>query len=286
MKILTTKNELKAWRSSISGTVGFVPTMGFLHEGHAELIRASRAECDNTVLSIFVNPTQFGPTEDLDRYPRDFDSDSALAEKLGVDVIFYPSADEMYHFKSSITFSSGTMANELCGKSRPGHFDGVLQVVTKLFHLVHPTHAYFGQKDAQQLALIESLVLAYDFPVTIRKVPTVRESDGLAKSSRNVYLTELERQQAPIIYQALREARDIYTLTNTKDDSIQHAKHLIEHYTSGKIDYLDFLTYPQLESKSNGDQFILAVAVFFSKARLIDNILIERVKNNVTNDVE
>lgn len=286
MKIFRTKKELREWRSTIHEVVGFVPTMGYLHEGHAELLRTSIESCDYTVLSIFVNPTQFGPNEDLDRYPRDFERDEELARKVGVDVIFYPTVDEMYSFSSTITFSSGAMANVLCGRSRPGHFDGVLQVVTKLFHIVQPHYAYFGQKDAQQLALIESLVEAYDFPLTIVPVATVREVDGLAKSSRNVFLSDQERKEAPVIHQALQQAKHVFLSTGSSAEAIQEATELIETQTSGKIDYMELLSYPHLTETTEGQRFIVATAVFFSKARLIDNLIIERVNAHVTNDVK
>lgn len=279
MKILTTKQQVREWRKSLAGSLGFVPTMGYLHEGHAELMRQSVEKCDTTILSIFVNPTQFGPTEDLDRYPRDFERDTQLAKEIGVDAIFYPSVDEMYHSTSTITFNSGDMANALCGKSRPGHFDGVLQVVTKLFHIVQPDDVFFGQKDAQQLALIESLVEAYDFPLTVHRVPTVRESDGLAKSSRNVYLTPEERQEAPVIYKSLMEAKELYIQTGSMGQAVTFAREQIEQKTSGTIDYLELLSYPALNNEE-APTMILAAAVFFSKARLIDNLLIERVKTH------
>lgn len=279
MKIFTTKQQVREWRKSLTGSLGFVPTMGYLHEGHAELLRQSVEKCDTTILSIFVNPTQFGPTEDLDRYPRDFDRDTQLAKEIGVDAIFYPSVDEMYHAKSTITFNSGDMAYALCGKSRPGHFDGVLQVVTKLFHIVQPDDVFFGQKDAQQLAIIESLVEAYDFPLTVHRVPTVRESDGLAKSSRNVYLTPEERKEAPVIYKSLMEAKELYMQTGSMEQAVTFARQQIEQNTSGTIDYLELLSYPDLNNEE-GPTMILAAAVFFSKARLIDNLLIERVKTH------
>lgn len=280
MKILTSKQQVREWRKSLSGSLGFVPTMGYLHEGHAELLKQSVAQCDNTLLSIFVNPTQFGPNEDLDRYPRDFERDTQLAKEIGVDAIFYPSAEEMYSVQTSITFDSGEMADALCGKSRPGHFDGVLQVVTKLFHIVQPDDVFFGQKDAQQLALIESLVEAYDFPLHVHRVATVREADGLAKSSRNVYLSESERQEAPIIYQALQEAKERYLQTDSREKALAHAREVISTKTSGTIDYIELLSYPNLKETESASTMILAAAVFFSKARLIDNLIIERVSTH------
>ncbi|OZS79409.1 pantoate--beta-alanine ligase [Tetzosporium hominis] len=286
MIICETKQQLRDYRKSCTGSVGFVPTMGFLHEGHAKLIETSVKQNDVTILSIFVNPTQFGPNEDLDRYPRDFERDHKLAETLGVDCIFYPSVEEMYGTPSTITFNSGEMATVLCGASRPGHFDGVLQVVTKLFHLVQPTHAYFGQKDAQQLALIESLVEAYDFPLTIVRVATIRESDGLAKSSRNVYLSNLERDQAPKIYQALLAGKELFKEGASVEETVNFVHKELDKLTGARVDYVDMLSYPHLTKTEQAKLFVLAVAVFFEKARLIDNILIERVNPYATNDVK
>lgn len=277
MKLLKTKQQVHAWRKEQSGPVGFVPTMGYLHEGHAELLKASVKQNDVTVLSIFVNPTQFGPNEDLDRYPRDFERDQALAESLGVDAIFYPSVEEMYNTTTTLSIQPGAMATKLCGASRPGHFDGVLQIVTKLFHIVQPTNAYFGQKDAQQLALIESLVESYDFPLTVHRIPTVREQDGLAKSSRNVFLSNKERKEAAVLFQALQHGKELVESGARTDDVIRSVKAMIETNTSGRVDYVELLSYPNLEVQENAPLSILATAVFFTKARLIDNILIERV---------
>lgn len=286
MIICETKQQLRDFRKTCNATVGFVPTMGFLHEGHAKLLKTSVEQNDVTILSIFVNPTQFGPNEDLDRYPRDFERDHRLAESLGVDCIFYPSVEEMYGTPSTITFNSGEMATVLCGASRPGHFDGVLQVVTKLFHLVEPTHAYFGQKDAQQLALIESLVDAYDFPLTIVRVATIRETDGLAKSSRNVYLSDMERNQAPKIYQALLAGKAIFDEGATVEQTISFVHQELEKVADARVDYVDMLSYPALTKTEDAELYVLAVAVYFEKARLIDNILIERVIPHATNDVK
>ncbi|MBU9671944.1 pantoate--beta-alanine ligase [Planococcus sp. CP5-4] len=278
MQVVNTVKALRNWVLSTkeSGqSIGLVPTMGFLHEGHLALVESAKSENDLVVMSIFVNPAQFGPNEDFDRYPRDFDRDSTLAEKAGVDVIFAPSVEEMYPRESQITMGAGTLADVLCGKSRPGHFDGVLKVVTKLFHLVQPDMAYFGQKDAQQLAIIESLVRDFDFPLDIRRIATVREPDGLAKSSRNVYLSETERAEAPKLYQALQ--RGVTIACNGKDP-IPEMTRFIQSETSGTIDYIELLSYPDLTEAPNG-QAILALAVQFQKARLIDNIIFNLKEN-------
>ncbi|WP_404333724.1 pantoate--beta-alanine ligase [Planococcus rifietoensis] len=278
MQVVNTVKDLRNWvlGTKKSGqSIGLVPTMGFLHEGHLALVKSAKAESDLVVMSIFVNPAQFGPNEDFDRYPRDFERDSLLAEKAGVDVIFAPSVEEMYPRESQITMGAGTLADVLCGKSRPGHFDGVLKVVTKLFHLVQPDTAYFGQKDAQQLAIIESLVRDFDFPLEIRRIETVREQDGLAKSSRNVYLSETERSEAPKLYQALQQG--VIGARNGKDP-IPEMTRFIQSETSGRIDYVKLLSYPDLTDAPNG-QAILALAVQFQKARLIDNIIFNLKEN-------
>ena len=183
--------------------IGFVPTMGFLHEGHEQLLTVARKENDIVVLSIFVNPLQFGENEDLDKYPRDYERDEAVARKNDVDYIFYPSVQEMYPESPSVTIKVNQRTDVMCGKSRPGHFDGVATVVTKLFHIVQPDQAYFGLKDAQQVAVIEGLVKDLNFPITIKRVSIIREEDGLAKSSRNVYLSAEEREEAKQLFASL-----------------------------------------------------------------------------------
>ena len=278
MQTVQTINEIKEIIALNKGKmIGFVPTMGYLHEGHLALLEKARVDNDIVVASIFVNPAQFGPNEDLDRYPRDIERDTQLATDAGVDILFIPSAREMYPFESSITITVGDLSTKLCGESRPGHFDGVLKVITKLFHLVQPTKAYFGQKDAQQLAIIETFVDAYNFPVQIVRVQTVREADGLAKSSRNVFLSEQERSEAVHLYQALQLATAIWEKTNDLTAAIAKGKEHIDSNTSGKIDYFEALSYPGLQSVADETkEVIFAVAVFFENARLIDNILIEK----------
>ncbi|QUG41438.1 pantoate--beta-alanine ligase [Psychrobacillus sp. INOP01] len=275
MQTIQTINELKQIIAlNNAKTIGFVPTMGYLHEGHQALLNKARKDNDIVVASIFVNPAQFGPNEDLDRYPRDIERDTQLATDAGVDVLFIPSANEMYPFESDINIIVGDLSTKLCGESRPGHFDGVLKVITKLFHLIQPTKAYFGQKDAQQLAIIETFVDAYNFPVQIVRVPTVREPDGLAKSSRNVFLSETERGEAVHLYQALQLATVTWETTDDLTAAIAKGREHIESNTSGKIDYLEALSYPDLKPVTGETKEVLfATAVFFEKARLIDNIL-------------
>ncbi len=266
--------ELKPLRNKI---IGFVPTMGYLHEGHLSLIRRARQECDIVVMSIFVNPLQFGPNEDLDRYPRDFKRDSALAEQAGVDILFHPSAEEMYPTPNLTEVSVTQVSERLCGASRPGHFTGVATVVTKLFHMVMPDRAYFGLKDAQQVAVIQQMVHDLNFPITIVPCETVREPDGLAMSSRNVYLTKEERQQALILSKSLLAAKD--GLTTGRWSTAEEVRDFVYQQIStqplARIDYVEVLTYPSLQpiQKLTNQQIIVAVAVRFGQTRLIDNIL-------------
>ncbi|MFC4410939.1 pantoate--beta-alanine ligase [Chungangia koreensis] len=282
MNVYTTKTDMRNRISSLireGKSIGFVPTMGFLHEGHLSLVEHARKENEIVVMSIFVNPAQFGPTEDFDTYPRDFERDAKMAETAGVDIIFHPSAEEMYPFDGGIQIIAGNQSKALCGASRPGHFDGVLKVIAKLFHIVSPSRAYFGMKDAQQLAIVETFVRDYDFPVEIRRVPIVREGDGVAKSSRNVRLTDLERQEAPIIYQALSKGMEEYLTTQDVQKTIHVVAAKIEENSSGKIDYVSLLDYPSLQpANEDTEQVLLATAVYFEKVRLIDNIIMSTKK--------
>ncbi|MDN4493842.1 pantoate--beta-alanine ligase [Ureibacillus aquaedulcis] len=277
MMIIHTISQLKATihQAKKDGkSIGLVPTMGFLHEGHLALAGKAREENELVVMSIFVNPTQFGPNEDFESYPRDLNRDVQLAESVGVDIIFAPSAEEMYPENGGIMIRAGRQSEILCGASRPGHFDGVLQVVTKLFHITEPTRAYFGQKDAQQVAIIQTLVRDYNFPLEIRSLPIVREADGLAKSSRNVYLSEHEREVAPVIYEAIVIAKEKFLLNGDADEAIKLASHHIKSKSSGKIDYIELLSYPDLKGVTEEtDHFLLATAVYIGKTRLIDNII-------------
>ena len=277
MKIVATvealKAEIQAAKKS-EKTIGLVPTMGFLHEGHLTLAKTARAENDLVVMSIFVNPTQFGPNEDFESYPRDLPRDTALAASVGVDLVFAPSVEEMYPNDGGIRIYAGKQASILCGASRPGHFDGVLQVVAKLFNLVQPTRVYFGQKDAQQVAIIATMVRDYNFPLEMRVVPIVREEDGLAKSSRNVYLSDAERQQAPAIHQALQLAKERFLLNGDVVDAIESAGVHIATNTNGTIDYIELLAYPDLAPvTAETKQLLLAAAVYIGKTRLIDNLI-------------
>lgn len=277
---LTTVTEMIHWqqaRKTARQTIGFVPTMGFLHEGHAALIKEAKKNNECVAVSIFVNPTQFGPGEDFEAYPRDLDADLRLALEAGADVVFCPNSEEMYPTDGGIRISPGPLAERLCGASRPGHFDGVLRVVLKLVNIVQPDAVYFGMKDAQQLAIIETFFQDYNVPATIVRVPTVRESDGLAKSSRNVNLSERERKDAPAIYEALKQAEKLVQKGTDIEVVTQFTEETLQEKTTGTVDYVSILTYPQLEIPNERSQnLIVACAVQFSKARLIDNIIFKR----------
>ncbi len=281
MKIIRTVKEMQqfALQSKNEGkTIGFVPTMGYLHEGHQSLMQEARKQNDLVVLSIFVNPLQFGPNEDLDRYPRDEEHDKQVAKQEKVDVLFLPAVEEMYPESLSIKMSVTKRADVLCGRSREGHFEGVVTVLSKLFHIVLPTRAYFGLKDAQQAAIVQALIEDYNFPIELVLVPTVREEDGLAKSSRNVYLSDEERQEAVYISQALTFGRELVQQGEKNPKVIEEkVKQFIIEKTSGKIDYVELLAYPTLMPVEKIEKsVILATAVFFEKARLIDNTIFDQ----------
>ena len=265
-----TRKQIKQWKKE-GKTIGLVPTMGFLHEGHASLIRKCREQNDIVVVSDFVNPTQFGPNEDLEAYPRDFERDSKLCESLGADLIFAPSPEDMYHDPHAFV-SIDTLSETLCGKTRPIHFKGVCTVVTKLFHIVAPDRAYFGEKDAQQLAIIRKMVKDLNFDIEIVGSPIVREEDGLAKSSRNTYLNDKERQAALCLSRAVKTGKEvIYTGADAKE-VLNSMKAIIEAEPLARIDYVmmvDALTMQPIE-KADRD-VLVAMAVYIGKTRLIDN---------------
>ncbi|WP_088103356.1 pantoate--beta-alanine ligase [Halalkalibacter urbisdiaboli] len=279
MRIVKTIQELRtaiAEAKSNHKKIGFVPTMGFLHEGHKRLLHQANEDNDIVVLSIFVNPLQFGPNEDFDRYPRDFERDEQIARNAGVNILFYPSISEMYPEEPMMIIQVKKGVDVLCGASRPGHFDGVATVVMKLFQLVQPERAYFGMKDAQQVAIIMNMVDTFNIPIEIIPCDTVREQDGLAKSSRNVYLSPEERNDAPKLYEALQKASDcIKKQTCTRSDVIALIKDDLQKLAYGEIDYVDVLSYPRLEPiEELSGKIIVALAYKYEKARLIDNILV------------
>ncbi|WP_176344371.1 pantoate--beta-alanine ligase [Priestia aryabhattai] len=280
MKVITTikdmQQEMKK-EKQLGRSIGFVPTMGYLHEGHATLLGAARTENEVVALSIFVNPTQFGPNEDFDTYPRDFERDERVAKEANVDYLFYPSVEEMYKSSRSVAITVRDRVDVLCGQKRPGHFDGVATVLTKLFHIVTPDRAYFGKKDAQQVAVVDGLIEDFNFPVELRAVDTVREADGLAKSSRNVYLTDKEREEAPVLFKSLQSALQLLEGGEKQVEIIKGTiRKEIEQHTSGKVDYIEVYTYPELKPiKKAAEKIIIALAVQFSKARLIDNVIVD-----------
>ena len=278
MKIVETiqevRDQVKEWRKQ-GLTVGLVPTMGYLHEGHKSLIDRAVAENDKVVVSVFVNPMQFGPKEDLASYPRDLDRDAALCEGAGAALIFHPQPEEMYHDDFSSFVDMNTLTGGLCGKTRPIHFRGVCTVVSKLFNIVVPDKAYFGQKDAQQLAVIRHMVSDLNFGIEIVGCPIIREEDGLAKSSRNTYLSDAERKAALILSQSLKEGKKQLEAGEKEAAKVRAtitAK--LESEPLAKIDYVEVVDWNTLEPVETIDgQVLVAIAVYIGKTRLIDNFI-------------
>ncbi len=280
MNIISTINEvreqIKEWKKQ-GLTVGLVPTMGYLHEGHKSLIDAAVKENDKVVVSVFVNPTQFAPGEDLETYPRDLDRDAALCQEAGAALVFHPEPSEMYYQNYSTYVDMRTLTQGLCGKTRPTHFSGVCTVVSKLFHIVQPDRAYFGQKDAQQLAVIKHMVEDLNFDIKIVGCPIIREEDGLAKSSRNTYLNEEERKQAVILNQALQKGKEQIENGERRSSQIkQMIIQIIETMPLAKIDYVEIVDFQTLESiEEIKGELLVAVAVYIGKTRLIDNFIMK-----------
>jgi pantoate--beta-alanine ligase len=276
MRVFKTVRGMQSWSDQVrkkGKVIGLVPTMGYLHEGHLSLVRRARKQGDYVVVSIFVNPLQFGPTEDLARYPRDFARDARSLRKTGVDVIFFPSVEEMYPGRPLTYVEVPELSKPLCGRSRPFHFRGVCTVVAKLFNTVKPHLAVFGRKDFQQAAVIKQMVVDLDLNIKIVVAPTVRERDGLAMSSRNKYLSRVERERAPVLYAALRTARHL-TRRGVRSPRavIGWMQGMIER-AGGRIDYISIVdekTLKAVRAARKGD--VVALAVFFGKTRLIDNI--------------
>lgn len=270
------RETVKEWKGQ-GLTVGLVPTMGFLHEGHQSLIRKSVQENDKTIVSIFVNPMQFGKNEDLETYPRDFEQDSKLCREAGADVIFNPSPGEMYPNQFFSNVNVETITDGLCGGDRPGHFRGVCTVVSKLFHITAPDQAYFGQKDAQQLSVIKKMVSDLDFDLKVVGCPTVREADGLAKSSRNTYLSESERSAAAVLYQALQFAEHTIAAGERAAKTIRDGMiRMIEAEPLAEMEYVELVDWGILQPIEVLEKpALIAVAVKFGKTRLIDNYIWE-----------
>lgn len=266
------RDAVKEWKAQ-GLSVGFVPTMGYLHEGHESLIKKAVKDNDRVVVSIFVNPMQFGPTEDLDKYPRDLERDSKLCENAGANLIFHPEKEEMYFEDFSSYVDINGLSDELCGKSRPIHFRGVCTVVTKLFNIVNPDRAYFGEKDAQQLAIIRRFVRDLNIDIEIIGCPIIREEDGLAKSSRNTYLSKEERQAALILSQSLNLAKDaINSGERNSSVVIDIISNNIKKEPLAKIDYIEVVDSLAMKPVKTIEKSVLvAIAVYIGKTRLIDN---------------
>ena len=275
MQTVISLSDLRPARLSLSGTVGLVPTMGYLHEGHLSLIRRAREECDHVVVSIFVNPTQFGPKEDLSRYPRDLDRDMKLIEPY-TDLLWTPTAEVMYPQGYQTWVEVEAMTKPLEGAMRPGHFRGVTTVVAKLFNAVQPHKAYFGQKDAQQAAVIRQMVRDLNFPLEIIVCPTTREPDGLAMSSRNVYLDLEQRKAATVLFRSLSAAKELYEAGERDAEQIRaKMKEVLASEPLAELQYVSCADYDTLEELSEiKGKALLSMAVYFGKTRLIDNFIL------------
>lgn len=281
MKLFNRISEFKTYRSSLPGSLGFIPTMGYLHEGHLGMIDQARQVCRHVVVSIYVNPTQFAPTEDLSRYPRDFNRDKQLLEARGVDAIFFPTDAEMYPkgFQTYVTVNE--LSRGLCGKTRPDHFRGVATVVMKLFQIVKPDIAFFGQKDAQQCAVIRRMVRDMDLDLEIQIAPIVRDQDGLALSSRNQYLSTEERMDALVLPGSLQIIREqiLSGKMMTAQDVLDFFTDRIKNIQTIKLDYIsvvDPLSLTNIDTWGEGDgEMLVAAAIWVGKTRLIDNVLVD-----------
>ena len=274
MEIITTIENIRSivnhWKDK-GYSIGFVPTMGYLHDGHAALIDQARKDNDKVIVSIFVNPTQFGENEDLNSYPRDINRDKSLCEAHKADIIFSPTSDEMYHDRKAFV-NIVELSDTLCGISRPIHFKGVCTVITKLFNIIQPTNAYFGEKDAQQLAIIRKMVYDLNFPVNIIGVPIVRESDGLAKSSRNTYLSKEERKVATILYKAIQMGKQTIKHSASADSIINTMTEIINTEPLAKIDYVSVVDANTMQPVHEiTSPVLVAIAVYIGSTRLIDN---------------
>jgi len=280
MKIVRTPEEMQQAAQDLrrdGKTIGFVPTMGFLHEGHLSLMRIARENADVVVASIFVNPTQFGPNEDLDAYPRDFERDEKLCREAGVDLLFYPSPQNMHLADHSVWVDETSLTDVLCGAARPGHFRGVCTVVAKLLNIVLPDFMVLGEKDAQQLRVLRRMVRDLNFPSEILSGPTVREADGLAMSSRNKRLSPSERAEAVCLFQGLEKAKELFAIGERDAEVLKAAIREIIEKTSGIIDYIEIIDDESLEGLQTLEKpALIALAVQFSGARLIDNTVLEK----------
>jgi len=280
MKVIKTVAEMKTFVKSVKKagkTIGLVPTMGALHNGHLTLMKAAKEKCDIVIASVFVNPTQFGPNEDFAAYPREFESDCTKLESVGVDAVFHPEASELYpeNYTAYVTVD-GNITSKLCGAKRPGHFRGVATVVTKLFNITEADHAFFGQKDAQQVVVIKRFVRDLNINVTVEMVPIVRDENGLALSSRNKYLSVAEKEAALVLSASLKAAKEVYT---NGEKNVAVLKSLLTKQIQAEpladIDYVEIYSFPDLdEIETVNGQAIMALAVRFGATRLIDNAMI------------
>ena len=279
MQLATTVAEMRQRRAAMKGSVGLVPTMGYLHEGHLSLVRHARAENDHVVASIFVNPTQFGPQEDYQRYPRDPERDLRLLEAEGTDVVFMPSAEEMYPAGFDTWVEVGpSLTERLEGAARPGHFRGVTTVVAKLFEIVQPQRAYFGQKDAQQLAVMRRMAADLNMGVEVVGLPTVREADGLAMSSRNAYLSREERRAAIVLWRSLCRAEELFDGGERRAEAIRQAMHaVLAEEPLAQVEYVSVADTETLEELERiAGPALVSLAVRIGRTRLIDNVTLER----------
>jgi pantoate--beta-alanine ligase len=276
MQIITSLPDLRTARLSLYGTVGLVPTMGYLHEGHLSLVSRAKAENEHAIVTIFVNPTQFGANEDLSKYPRDLERDLSLLRPLGVEVVWTPSAEVMYPPGYQTWVEVEALTNPLEGAMRPGHFRGVTTVVAKLFNATQPNKAYFGQKDAQQAAVIRRMAVDLNFPLEVVVCPTAREADGLAMSSRNKYLNEAERKAATVLFRSLSAAKDLYESGERNAETIRRKmKETLEAEPLAQMQYVSCADYDTLEELDEvKGKALLSMAVFLGKTRLIDNVVL------------
>ena len=277
MKIFKKNIDLLKWNNK-NKNIGFIPTMGALHEGHLSLIRTSKKECEKTIVSIFVNKLQFGPDEDFKKYPRTLEIDLALLKKEKIDVLYIPNPKEMYPQKPSFQINEVNVSQYLEGATRPDFFSGVLMVVLKLFNLIQPTHVYFGQKDVQQLYIIKKMLSELNFPIKMREGKTIRESNGLALSSRNQYLSKAEKEEASVIYKTLKKSEQLINSGEEINTIKTYIKKRLTNHKM-KIDYIsiaDIDTFQELNTLNRRISIVISVAVWFSTIRLIDNVIIQK----------
>ena len=277
MKIFKKNIDLLKWNVK-NKNIGFIPTMGALHEGHLSLIRTSKKECEKTIVSIFVNKLQFGPDEDFKKYPRTLETDLALLKKEKIDVLYIPNPKEMYPQKPSFQINEVNVSQYLEGATRPDFFSGVLMVVLKLFNLIQPTHVYFGQKDVQQLYIIKKMLSELNFPIKMREGKTIRESNGLALSSRNQYLSKAEKEEASVIYKTLKKSEQLINSGEEINTIKTYIKKRLTNHKM-KIDYIsiaDIDTFQELNTLNRRISIVISVAVWFSTIRLIDNVIIQK----------